>query len=138
MLNVMLAAIQFVTVDPGHFHAALVQNRTYEGVSADVLVYAPQGNELKSHLALIDQFNSRAENPTSWKESVYAGADFLAKFNADAKSRSAADNAKKIVVLAGRNNVKPDYYLAGVEAGMNVLSDKPMAITSAAANSAVN
>ena len=131
MLNVMLAAIQFVTVDPGHFHAALVQNRTYEGVSPDVLVYAPEGNELKSHLALIDQFNTRAENPTAWKESVYAGADFLAKFNADAKNRSASDNAQKIVVLAGRNNVKPDYYLAGVEAGMNVLSDKPMAITSA-------
>ena len=50
MLSVMFAAIQFVTVDPGHFHAALVQNRTYEGVSPEVQVYAPDGAELKSHL----------------------------------------------------------------------------------------
>ena len=130
MLNLMLAAIQFVTVDPGHFHAALVQNRTYEGVSPNVLVYAPDGGDLKSHLSLIDQFNARAENPTAWKETVYAGADFLKKFTEDAAKCSAAENARKIVVLAGRNNVKPDYYLAGVEAGLNVLSDKPMAITS--------
>ena len=103
MLNVMLAAIQFVTVDPGHFHAALVQNRTYEGVSPEVLVYAPEGGELKSHLSLIDQFNTRAANPTAWKETVYAGADFLEKFSKDAAKRSAAENARKIVVLAGTN-----------------------------------
>ena len=48
MLNIMIAAIQFVTIDPGHFHAALVQNRTYEGVSPEVLVYAPEGADLKS------------------------------------------------------------------------------------------
>ena len=131
MLNVMIAAIQFVTIDPGHFHAALVQNRTYEGVSPDVLVYAPEGADLKSHLALIDQFNTRSENPTAWKENVYTGADFLAKFTADAAKRSGAENASKIVILAGRNNMKPDYYLAAAEAGLNVLSDKPMAITAA-------
>ena len=129
MLNLMIAAIQFITLDPGHFHAALVQNRTYEGVSPEVLVYAPDGADLKSHLALIEQFNTRAENPTAWKEKVYAGDDFLKRFIADAKTRSAAENASKVVVLAGRNNLKPDYCLAAVEAGMNVLSDKPMAIT---------
>ena len=129
MLNIMIAAIQFVTIDPGHFHAALVQNRTYEGVSPDVLVYAPEGADLKSHLALIDQFNTRESNPTAWKENVYTGDDFLKKFIADAAKRSSAENASKIVILAGRNNVKPDYYLAAVEAGLNVLSDKPMAIT---------
>lgn len=130
MLNIMMAAIQFLTVDPGHFHAALVQNRTYDGVSPEALVYAPDGADLKSHLALINQFNSRRENPTAWKETVYAGADFLERFTTDAAKRGAAQNASNVVVLAGRNNVKPDYYLAAVEAGMNVLSDKPMAITS--------
>ena len=129
MLNIMIAAIQFVTIDPGHFHAALVQNRTYEGVSPDVLVYAPEGADLKSHLALIDQFNTRESNPTAWKEIVYTGDDFLKRFIADAAKRSAAENASKIVILAGRNNVKPNYYLAAAEAGLNVLSDKPMAIT---------
>ena len=129
MLNIMVAAIQFITIDPGHFHAALVQNRTYDGVSPDVLVYAPDGADLKSHLALIDQFNNRAENPTAWKENVYAGDDFLAKFVADSAKRTAAENASKVVILAGRNNLKPDYYLAAADAGLNVLSDKPMAIT---------
>ena len=129
MLNIMVAAIQFITIDPGHFHAALVQNRPYDGVSPDVLVYAPDGADLKSHLALIDQFNKRAENPTAWKENVYAGDDFLAKFVADSAKRTAAENASKVVILAGRNNLKPDYYLAAADAGLNVLSDKPMAIT---------
>ena len=128
MLNIMIAAIQFVTVDPGHFHAALVQNKSYEGVSPEVFVYAPEGDELKSHLSLIAQFNAREENPTDWKETVFSGADFFDRFSADAAKRSAAENVRKVLVLAGRNNVKPDYYLAGVEAGMNVLSDKPMAI----------
>ena len=119
MLNIMMAAIQFITIDPGHFHAALVQNRVYEGVLPDVLVYAPEGADLKSHLALIDQFNTRAENPTAWKENVYTGTDFLARFAADAAKRSAAENASKIVILAGRNNLKPDYYLAAAEATNN-------------------
>lgn len=129
MLNLMIAAIQFVTIDPGHFHAALVQNRTYADVSPEVFVYAPEGADLKSHLALIDQFNSRADSPTAWKEVVYAGEDFLAKFTADAAKRTAAENASRIVILAGRNNLKPDYYLAAAEAGLNVLADKPMAVT---------
>ena len=129
MLNIMMAAVQFFTIDPGHFHAALVQNRTYDGVSSEAVVYAPEGSELKSHLALIDQFNSRKDSPTAWKETVYAGADFLERFVADAEKRGAARNASDVVVLAGRNNVKPDYYLAAAEAGFNVLSDKPMAIT---------
>ena len=131
MLNIMMAAIQFITIDPGHFHAALVQNRTYEGVSPEVLVYAPEGADLKSHLALIDQFNTRQENPTGWKEKVYAGADFLERFVADTRGWSEAQRASSVVVLAGRNNVKPDYYLAAAEAGLNILSDKPMAITAA-------
>ena len=129
MLNIMMAAIQFITIDPGHFHAALVQNRTYEDVSPEVLVYAPEGADLKSYLALIDQFNTRKENPTGWKEKVYAGADFLERFVADTRGWSEAQRASSVVVLAGRNNVKPDYYLAAVEAGLNILSDKPMAIT---------
>ena len=70
MTGIMLAAIQFITLDPGHFHAALVQNRTYDGVSREVRVYAPEGAELKSHLALIDQFNTRKDNPTAWKDNV--------------------------------------------------------------------
>ena len=113
--------IKFITLDPGHFHAALVQNRSYEGVSKDVHVYAPAGSDVENHLNLINQFNTREKNPTQWKEIVYTGDDYLNKM--------IADKAGNVVILAGKNNRKADYYLESVKAGFNVLSDKPMAIT---------
>jgi hypothetical protein len=42
--------VQLVTVDPGHFHAALVQKTVYPEVDSTVYVYAPEGNDLKLHL----------------------------------------------------------------------------------------
>ena len=39
--------VRLVVIDPGHFHAALVQKHSYGGeVSDDVRVYAPRGPEL--------------------------------------------------------------------------------------------
>jgi vacuolar-type H+-ATPase subunit F/Vma7 len=35
--------IKLITLDPGHFHAALVQKNMFPNVSAEVKVYAPQG-----------------------------------------------------------------------------------------------
>ena len=72
-------SISLITLDPGHFHAALVQKTMYEQVSPAVHVYAPPGSDVQDHLNRIDGFNSRAENPTSWKEIVYTGDDFLQK-----------------------------------------------------------
>ena len=46
--------IQFITLDPGHFHAALVQNKTYNNVSSEVNVYAPAGQDLQDHLKRIE------------------------------------------------------------------------------------
>lgn len=116
-----LNEVKFITLDPGHFHAALVQNKSYDGVSKDVHVYAPAGNDVENHLNLIKQFNSRKENPTTWNEIVYTGNDYLA--------RMLKEKAGNVVILAGKNNRKADYYLEAVKAGFNVLSDKPMAIT---------
>ena len=121
------AAVNLVTVDPGHFHAALVQKRTYPEVAPEVKVFAPDGAELDSHLKLIDSFNSRKENPTAWREETYRGADYLGKFVAAAKAGEFGKNP--IAIFAGKNDRKGDYALAAVEAGVNVLSDKPMAIT---------
>ena len=118
--------VKFIELDPGHFHAALVLNRSYEGVSKDVRVFAPKGPDLEAHQKLVTAFNTREKDPTAWNEIVYTGDDYLAKALAsDAKDSS-------VVVLAGKNNLKADYYLAAVKAGFNVLSDKPMAITPAA------
>src|SRR5713226_201840 len=72
-----MADVRFVTLDPGHFHAALVQKEMYPGVSKVVHVYAPLGPDLIDHLARVSRFNQRADNPTSWELQVHATPDFL-------------------------------------------------------------
>jgi predicted dehydrogenase len=115
------ASVRLMTVDPGHFHAALVQKFMYPGVSPVVHVYAPPGDDLQEHLKRIERFNTRAEEPTSWQQKVYMGSDFFEK--------ALADKSGNVVVLAGNNAKKTDYILKSVQAGLNVLADKPMVIT---------
>ncbi len=112
--------IQFITLNPGHFHAALVQKEMYEQVSPTVHVYAPLGPDLLAHLSRISAFNHRAEHPTQWKLEVHADADYL--------ERLAREKPGSVVVLAGRNTRKIDGILAALEAGLNVLADKPWII----------
>lgn len=114
-------SVRLVTVDPGHFHAALVQKTMYEDVDSVVYVYAPGGNDLKLHLDRINGFNTRADNRTHWKEEIYTGPDFFEKMIAEKKGN--------VVVLSGNNEKKTEYILKALEAGFNVLADKPMAIT---------
>lgn len=123
MLSMLLmAAVNFVEINPGHFHAALVLNKSYPDVNKSVRVYAPEnGSELKAHLALVEQFNSRKDNPTSWNEVVYTGGDFLEKAIKDSKRGD-------VVILAGRNDLKGDYLLSAAKASLHVVSDKPMGI----------
>ena len=113
--------VKLITLDPGHFHAALIQKQMYPEVSAVVHVYAPEGVDLNLHLDRISSFNSRAENPTAWQTKLYTGKDFLEKM--------LAEKAGNVVVLAGNNARKTEYILKSIQAGFNVLSDKPMAIT---------
>lgn len=74
-----IAVVKLITLDPGHFHAALVQKSMYPEIDSTVYVYAPGGAELQAHLALIKQYNERQDNPTHWNEQVYTGSDFLNK-----------------------------------------------------------
>ena len=78
--------VKFVVLDPGHFHAALVLNRSYEGVEKDVRVFAPEGPDVAAHKKLVDAFNSREKDPTSWNEVIYTGADYLEKALASGSS----------------------------------------------------
>lgn len=112
--------VKLITLDPGHFHAALVQKNMYPEVSPTVQVYAPVGNDLHYHLDRINTYNSRTENPTSWHEKIYAGNDYLEKM--------LAEKAGNVVVIAGNNRIKADYLAKSIGAGFNVLSDKPMII----------
>jgi predicted dehydrogenase len=113
---------QLVTLDPGHFHAALIQKSMYDDVDSVVHVYAPGGSDLQLHLDRINGYNTRAEDPTHWKEKVYSGADFFEKMIAEKKGN--------IVVLAGNNQKKTEYILQSLQNGLNVLADKPMVIDS--------
>lgn len=112
--------VVIATLDPGHFHAALVQKTSLPNVSNDVYVYSNPGEDLQSHLAKIEAFNTREDNPTSWNEIVYTGDDFLEKMISDGKAN--------VMVTAGNNLKKTEYLKKTLEAGINVLSDKPMAI----------
>jgi predicted dehydrogenase len=110
-----------MTLDPGHFHASLVQKTMYEQVSPVVYVYAPQGPELQDHLKRIDGFNTRPADPTAWSEKVYTGADFLEKM--------IQQKPGNVVVISGNNALKTDYIFRSVQAGLHVLADKPMVIS---------
>ncbi|MDR3193679.1 MAG: Gfo/Idh/MocA family oxidoreductase, partial [Tannerella sp.] len=114
------AEIRLITLDPGHFHAALVQKTSYPQVSNDVFVYAPQGEDLAEHLKKISAYNTRAESPTQWNEKVYTGAD--------CEEKMLREKRGNVVILAGNNGKKTDYIRNAVSAGLNVLADKPMAI----------
>jgi hypothetical protein len=39
----------------------------------------PEGAELKGHLKLIESYNNRSDNPTSWETKIYTGPDYLEK-----------------------------------------------------------
>lgn len=112
--------VKLITLDPGHFHAALVQKTMYPGVDPVVHVYAPKGADLQLHLDRINSYNNRTENPTTWKEEVYTGNDFMEKMLNEKKGN--------IIVMSGNNRKKTEYILQAIENGFNVLADKPMAI----------
>jgi predicted dehydrogenase len=112
--------IKLITLDPGHFHAALIQKSMYPQVDPSVHVYAEDGRDLKLHLERIDGYNKRTAEPTAWKENVYTGKDFFAKMIAEKKGN--------VVVLAGNNRLKTNYILESVRNGFHVFADKPMAV----------
>jgi predicted dehydrogenase len=113
--------VKIMTLDPGHFHAALVQKSMYEMVDSTVYVYAPEGDDLQGHMARINSYNTRTESPTAWNEKIYTGADFFEKM--------LAEKPGNMMVVSGNNAKKTEYILKTIEAGINVLADKPIVIT---------
>ena len=112
--------VKILTIDPGHFHAALVQKTMYEQVAPQVHVYAPEGSDVKDHMNRINGFNSREENPTNWETKIYTGADFLEKM--------VTEKPGNLMITSGNNQKKTEYIKAAVDGGLNVLADKPMCI----------
>jgi predicted dehydrogenase len=114
--------VRLMTVDPGHFHAALIQKEMYPGVAARVDVYAPDGWDLAEHLKRVAAFNNRRDRPTSWQTEVHTSADFF--------ERMLRERPGNVVVLSGRNRGKIDRIARSVDAGLHVLGDKPWILNS--------
>ncbi len=115
--------VKLVTLDPGHFHAALVQKSMYDDVDSVVHVYSPGGSDLQLHLGRVENFNKREKDPTHWKEEVYVGPDYFEKM--------LKEKTGNVVVLSGNNKRKTEYITKSLKAGFNVLADKPMVIDAA-------
>jgi predicted dehydrogenase len=115
------ARFRILTLDPGHFHASLVQKFMYPDVDSVVHVYSAGGDDLAQHLARIESFNKRGDQPPHWVERVHTSPDFL--------DRMIADRAGNVVVIAGNNARKTEYIVRSIDAGLNVLADKPMVRT---------
>jgi len=115
--------VRLVVLNPGHYHAALVQKTMYDRVDPAVRVYAPDGPEVRQYLERIRGFNARPEDPTSWQEHVYRGGDYLEKMR--------TDKSGDVVVISGNNQKKTEYIMAAIDSGLNVFSDKPMCIDAA-------
>jgi predicted dehydrogenase len=114
--------VKLIVLDPGHFHAALVQKDMYPGLDPAVSVYAPMSPDVVDYLNRIALFNTRQENPTAWKIELHAGPDFF--------ERMLKEHPGNVVILTGRNRPKMDRMEASINAGLNVLADKPWIITS--------
>ncbi len=112
--------VKFMILNPGHYHAALVQKSMYDEVAPVAYVYAPAGSEVQEYLKRIESFNTRPENPTNWQEEVYTGDDYLEKM--------LTEKPGDIVVMSGNNQKKTEYIKSAVDAGLNVFCDKPMCI----------
>lgn len=112
--------IKLMTLDPGHFHAALVQKTMYEKVDSTLYVYAPEGPEVQDFLDKIAAYNSRENAPTNWKVEQRVGPDYLEQMLEEIPAN--------VMVVAGKNSKKIDYILAAVKAGLNVYADKPLVI----------
>lgn len=113
--------IGLIVLAPGHFHASLLQKSEMEQVNKQVHIYSQAENAgLSQYLSAIESFNAREAAPTAWESIVYTGSDYLERMLSDKKGN--------VVILAGNNRDKTEYILASIDAGLNVLSDKPMAI----------
>lgn len=114
------STIQFMTLDPGHFHAGLIHKNMYPEVDSTIYIFAPEGPELKDHLQRISGYNLREDNPTAWQISTSIGDNFLQKM--------IKEKPGNVMVTAGKNDQKIDYILEAVSNGIHVYADKPLVI----------
>ncbi|MEO9891226.1 putative oxidoreductase C-terminal domain-containing protein [Aurantibacter sp.] len=114
--------VKLMTLDPGHFHAALVHKKMYPQVDSTIYVFAPEGPEVHDFLKKIETYNTRESEATDWKVLENVSDDYLNKM--------VSEKPGNVMIVAGKNSKKIDYILAAVNAGLNVYADKPLVINS--------
>ena len=119
-MNDSVPLVRLMVLDPGHFHAGLVQKIMYDEVDSVVQVFAPAGPDVENYQDQIDGYNQRASDPTHWSLELFKGPGFFQKM--------LDEGSGNVLVLAGNNQKKTEYILEAVKSGIHVLSDKPMAI----------
>jgi predicted dehydrogenase len=87
------------------------------GIARRSYIYAPLGPDLFEHLKRIYAFNTRAERPTDWELDIHTTGDAL--------QRMCTERPGNVVVIAGRCRNKMARIRASLDAGLNVLADKP-------------
>lgn len=92
----------------------------YPWLAPKVSVYAPLGPDVLDYLGRVHRFNSREQNPTRWELDVHLAPDPMRDL--------LRERPGEIVVFAGRNRGKIDRILEALDAGLNVLADKPWII----------
>jgi predicted dehydrogenase len=115
--------VKLIALDPAHFHAALVQKEMLPGIARRSYIYAPLGPDLYEHLKRIEGFNTRADHPTDWELDIHTTDDPL--------RRMCTERPGNVVVIAGHSGNKMDRIRASLDAGLNVLADKPWIIHAA-------
>lgn len=112
--------VKLMSLDPGHFHSALIQKSMYDDVDSTVFLFAPEGEEVQDYLSKIESYNTRADNPTHWNIVPYLGNDFFEKM--------INEKPGNVMNVSGKNSKKIDYILGSVKAGIHVYADKPLVI----------
>jgi predicted dehydrogenase len=112
--------VRLITLEPGHFHAALFQKESLPGLAETVHVYSPLNSDLLLHLDRVAHFNARPQNPTRWKMEIHTSPDCM--------ERLLTDRPGNVVVISGRNQGKIERVGRLLEAGLHVLADKPWII----------
>jgi predicted dehydrogenase len=93
------------------------------GIAPRSYIYAPLGPDLFEHLKRIYAFNTRADRPTAWELDVHCTGDPL--------RRMCTERPGNVVVIAGRCRNKMERIRASLDAGLNVLADKPWIVHAA-------
>lgn len=112
-----------IILNPGHFHAGLVLRESHPALFSDIYVYSEEGPDLDRFMNMVDAFNTRKIDPTTWRIHVYTGTNYLEKLIAEKKG--------DIVAIAGKNNTKMEHIESLKCAGFSVLADKPWIIDEA-------